>query len=163
MSQVNVTQAYDKYANMLYQLSLSHMQNREDAEDVIQEVFCKYFTKAPHFADEAHEKAWFIRVTINQCRDHLRARKLRTHTPLHEIGELSDSTQIADEAALSVMQVLSALPEKYRTIIVLHYLEGMTIEEIATTMVLGKSAVKMRLSRAREMLQKELRKEDRHV
>lgn len=163
MFQANVTDAYDKYANMLYQLSLSHMQHREDAEDVIQEVFCKYYTKAPHFADEAHEKAWFIRVTINQCRDHLRARKLRTHTPLDEIGEISDATQVTDEAALSVMQVLSTLPEKYRTVIVLHYLQGMSVEEIAKTMALGKSAVKMRLSRAREMLQNELRKEDCHV
>ena len=156
----NVTEAYDKYATMLYQLALSHLQKREDAEDVVQEVFIKFVTKAPAFADEAHKKAWFIRVTINQCKDHLRYRRLRTHIPLHEIGELSDSTGITDEAALSVMQLLSTLPDKYKTIIVLHYLENLSVEEIASTLTLGKSAVKMRLARGREMLKKELEKED---
>lgn len=152
--------AYDRYADMLYHLALSHMQSREDAEDIIQEVFCKYYTKMPSFAGAAHEKAWFIRVTVNQCRDHLRHRKLRTHTPLHEIGEIAGQTGITDEHALDVMQLLSYLPEKYRSVVVLHYLEGFSVEEIAMALGVGKSAVKMRLSRAREQLQAKLEKED---
>lgn len=152
--------AYDRYADMLYHLALSHMQNKEDAEDVIQEVFCKYYSKMPSFADTNHEKAWFIRVTVNQCRDHLRHRKLRTHAPLHEIGEIAGQTGITDENALDVMQLLSFLPEKYRSVVILHYLEGLSVEEIALALNLGKSAVKMRLSRAREQLQKTLEKED---
>lgn len=152
--------AYDAYADMLYHLALSHMQSKEDAEDVIQEVFCKYYIKMPSFTDSAHEKAWFIRVTINQCRDYLRHRKLRTHTPLHEIGEIADQTGITDEHALDVMRLLSYLSEKYRSVIILHYLEGLSVDEISMTLGIGKSAVKMRLSRAREQLQKELEKED---
>ena len=152
--------AYTKYADMLYHLSLSHMQNKEDAEDVIQEVFCKYYSKMPSFADAAHEKAWFIRVTVNQCRDHLRHRKLRTHTPLHEIGDIAGQTGITDEAALDVMQLLSYLPEKYRSVVILHYLEGFSVEEISMALNIGKSAVKMRLARAREQLHEELIKED---
>ena len=61
----NINDAYEKYADMLYHLSLSHMQNQEDAADVVQEVFCKYYSKPPQFTDSTHEKAWFIRVTIN--------------------------------------------------------------------------------------------------
>lgn len=152
--------AYDKYADMLYHLSLSHMQNKEDAEDVIQEVFCKYYSKMPSFSDLSHEKAWFIRVTVNQCRDHLRHRKLRSHTPLHEIGDIAGQTGITDENALDVMRILSYLPEKYRSVVTLHYLEGFSVEEISGVLGLGKSAVKMRLSRARDQLQKELEKED---
>lgn len=158
--ETQLNEAYDKYADMLYHLSLSHMQHREDAEDVVQEVFCKYYTKMPSFTDAAHEKAWFIRVTINQCRDHLRHRRLRSHAPLHEIGDIAGQTGITDEAALDVMQLLSYLPEKYRTVIILHYLEGLSVEEISTTLTLGKSAVKMRLSRARDLLQKHLKEED---
>lgn len=152
--------AYTAYADMLYHLALSNTQNKEDAEDIIQEVFCKYYTKMPSFTDSSHEKAWFIRVTVNQCRDHLRYRRLRTHTPLHEIGEISGQTGITDDNALDVMQLLSYLPEKYRSIVILHYLEGLSVEEIAMSLGLGKSAVKMRLSRARERLQKTLKKED---
>lgn len=154
---------YDKYADMLYHLSLSHMQSREDAEDVVQEVFCKYYAKNPVFADATHEKAWFIRVTVNQCHDQLRHRKLRTYTPLHEIEEISVSTGIYDETALDVMQLLSHLPEKYRIIVILHYLEGFSVEEVAKILSLGRSAVKMRLARARKLLQDKLSMEDDHV
>lgn len=152
--------AYARYADMLYHLSLSHLQSREDAEDVLQEVFCKYYLKMPAFTDSSHEKAWFIRVTINQCRDHLRHRKIRMYTPLHEIGEIAGQTGITDENALDVMQLLSYLPEKYRSVVILHYLEGLSVEEIAMALHIGKSAVKMRLSRAREQLQKQIMKED---
>ena len=155
--------AYDKYADMLYHLSLSHMQNREDAEDVVQEVFCKYYSKPPTFTDEAHEKAWFLRVTINQCHDHLRHRNLRMYTPLHEIEEISAQTGVQDETALDVMHYLSFLPEKYRIVVILHYLEGFSVEEVAATLAIGKSAVKMRLSRARALLQDKIAKEDGHV
>lgn len=154
-----LTIAYDKYADMLYHLSLSHMQNREDAEDVVQEVFCKYFAKPPQFVDEAHEKAWFIRVTVNQCHDHLRRRTIRTYTPIHEIEDLVAQTNIQDDNALHLMQTLSYLPEKYRIVVILHYLEGFSVEEIADTLRTGTSAVKMRLSRARKMLKDKLTEE----
>lgn len=154
---------YDKYADMLYHLSLSHMQNKEDAEDVVQEVFCKYYAKHPEFTDDSHEKAWFIRVTVNQCHDHLRHRSLRTYTPLHEIEELAVLTGVSDETALDVMQLLSHLPEKYRIVVILHYLEGFSVEEVAKSLSLGKSAVKMRLARARNLLQDKLSTEDIHV
>ncbi len=162
-SQKQLNDVYDKYADMLYHLSLSHMQNREDAEDVVQEVFCKYYAKTPVFTDASHEKAWFLRVTVNQCHDHLRHRNLRTYTPLHEIEELAASTGIHDETALDVMQLLSLLPEKFRIVVILHYLEGFSVEEVAKVLSLGKSAVKMRLVRARKLLQDKLSMEDGHV
>ncbi len=161
--QMQLNKAYDKYADMLYHLSLSHMQSREDAEDVVQEVFCKYFAKAPAFTDEAHEKAWFIRVTINQCRDQLRHRNVRRYTPLHEIEEIATQTGLTDESSLDVMHLLSYLPEKLRITVILHYLEELSVEETAVALKIGKSAVKMRLSRAREMLKDKITKEDGHV
>ena len=161
--QKQLNEAYDRYADMLYHLSLSHMQSREDAEDVVQEVFCKYFAKQPKFADESHEKAWFIRVTINQCRDQLRHRNVRRYTPLHEMEELAAQTGVTDESALDVMHLLSNLPEKLRITVILHYLEGLSVEETATALKIGKSAVKMRLSRARELLKDKMKKEDGHV
>lgn len=154
-----LTIAYDKYADMLYHLSLSHMQNREDAEDVVQEVFCKYFTKPPRFVDDAHEKAWFIRVTVNQCHDQLRRRNVRSYTPLHEIEDLVAQTDIHDETTLQLMQTLSYLPEKYRIVVILYYLEGFSVEEIAGTLRTGTSAIKMRLNRARKMLKEKLTEE----
>ena len=55
----------EKYSNMIYRLALARTKNKEDAEDVFQEVFLKINKKMPDFESEAHEKAWIIRVTIN--------------------------------------------------------------------------------------------------
>lgn len=154
---------YDKYADMLYHLALSHMQSKEDAEDVVQEVFCKYIVKKQEFTDDTHEKAWLIRVTVNQCHDLLRRHKLRSYTPLHEIGEIAGATGLHDENALDIMHLLSFLPEKLRIVVILHYLEGLSVEETSAALRLGKSAVKMRLSRARALLQEIMLKEDGHV
>ena len=61
------------------------------------------------------------------------------------------------------MQILALLPEKFRIVVILYYLEGLSVEEIAKTLTLGKSAVKMRLSRARKMLEEKMTEEDFHV
>ncbi len=161
--QKQLNTAYECYADMLYHLALSYMQNREDAEDVVQEVFCKYATKLPTFTDDAHEKAWFIRVTMNQCRDLLRHHKVRRYTPLHEIEEIAAQTGVTDEGALDVMHMLSFLPDKLRSAVILHYLEELSVEETAAALGTGKSAIKMRLARARELLKDKITKEDGHV
>ena len=68
---------FEWYMNLLYRLCYSILLVREDAEDAVQDVFLKYYRKQPTFADEDHEKAWFIRVAVNHCKDVLRRRKLR--------------------------------------------------------------------------------------
>lgn len=161
--QKQLNEAYERYADMLYHLALTYMQSREDAEDVVQEVFCKYMAKLSTFTDEAHEKAWFIRVTMNQCHDLLRHQKVRRYTPLHEIEEIASQTGVTDESALDVMHTLSILPEKLRSAVILHYLEGLSVEETAAALGTGKSAIKMRLARARDLLKDKIIKEDGHV
>ena len=68
---------YDRYADMLYRVALSMLKNREDAEDAVQSVFEKYVLHPRLFLSAEHEKAWMLRVTINQCRDALRRRSQR--------------------------------------------------------------------------------------
>ena len=152
MKQKNVTDAYDKYANMLYQLSLSHMQHREDAEDVIQEVFCKYYTKAPHFADEAHEKAWFIRVTQNNAINLLK-RKGRKNISLDDICGFTYEKNIDSS---DILKKVIALPEKYKSTVILYYYDDYSVDQISEILTISKSAVKMRLKRGREILKLEL-------
>lgn len=147
---------YDRYADMLYRLALSHTQNREDAEDVVQEVFTKYLDAVGKIKDTEHERAWLIRVTVNACHDLQRKKKYRLHVPLDEIQEVA-----AEEAEPlpDVFSMVAVLPEKYKTVIVLHYLEGYSVEEIASTIRISNSAVKMRLSRGRELLKKHMEEE----
>jgi len=152
--------AYDKYADMLYRLALSHLGRREDAEDAVQDVFTKYIHTSPRFSDDEHERAWLVRVTMNRCHDMKRRGRLRCHDSLDDI---SDVPFIADGDENNVLKIVFTLPEKYKTTIVLHYLEGFSVEEISSMLGLSGSAVKMRLSRGREMLKNLLDKEEIYV
>lgn len=144
----DIEAVYDMYADMLYRLSLSYLQNTEDAQDAVQDVFIKYATASDIFKDEEHKKAWLIRVTVNCCNDMLRRRKLRTHASLDEISET-----IADgEESSDVMNCLKLIPLKNRAAVILHYLEGYSVEETAKILKISASAVKMRLKRGREAL-----------
>lgn len=148
--------AYDLYADMLYRLALSYMKHKEDAEDVVQEVFTKFFTGFHLPMNREQEKAWFIRVTINQCHDALRKRSYRLHDSLDEVREISSKDEENTDELLDTIQ---KLPDKYKDVIILHYLEGYSVEEVAKMLAISGSATKMRLKRAREFLKEELEKE----
>lgn len=151
---------YDRHADMLYRLALSHLQSREDAEDVVQDVFAKYFAAADKLKDAEHKRAWLIRVTVNACHDLQRKKKYRLHVPLDEIQEVAAHEE---KPLPDVFSLVALLPEKYKTVIVLHYLEGYSVEEIASIIRISNSAVKMRLSRGRELLKKHMEKEETDV
>lgn len=138
---------YEKYGKLLFRVSYAILCSREDAEDAVQEVFYKYLVKQPVFRDADHEQAWFLRVASNQSKDMLRRRKIRTTVTLEEIEEY----EIAPEQA-TILQDLFSLPEKYKMVMILHYLEDLSVQDIARSQDLSPSAVKMRLARGREML-----------
>ena len=145
----DIEAVYDMYADMLYRLSLSYLQNTEDARDAVQDVFIKYATASDIFKDDEHKKAWLIRVTVNCCNDMLRRRKLRNYVPLDEISE---TAAMDEESSSDIMNCLKLIPPKNRAAVILHYLEGYSVEETAKVLKISVSAVKMRLKRGREAL-----------
>ena len=149
---------FERYMNLLYRLCYSILLVREDAEDAVQDIFLKYYRKQPTFADEDHEKAWFIRVAVNRCKDLLRRNKIRTAVPLSEVEETLAAEGIEHEES-QVLTAIYGLPEKYRIVMILHYLEEYPIAQVAELCKLTPSAVKMRLSRGREQLKASLGRE----
>ncbi len=146
---------FERYMNLLYRLCYSILLVREDAEDAVQDVFLKYYRKQPTFVDGDHEKAWFIRVAVNHCKDILRRRKLREFIPLSEVEELLAEKVAEDDS--EVLQALFELTDRYRIVMILHYLEGYPVKEVAKLCGITQSAVKMRLSRGREQLKERLK------
>nr|WP_325297859.1 sigma-70 family RNA polymerase sigma factor [uncultured Dysosmobacter sp.] len=139
---------YAAYGPALYRFCLVQMGNGADAEDVLQEVFCKRLYRAPEFGTAEQERRWLFRVAANQCRDELR-RSRRTEVPLAE------GLPAPDGIDLGLWELVAALPEKQRTVIHLRYAEGWTVEEIAAILGTSVPAVKMRLKRGRDALRKE--------
>ncbi len=146
---------YDQYADQLYRVALSHLQHREDALDAVQDVFLKLHSLNKQFRDSEHERAWLLRVTINRCHDLARRRNIRAYTPLDEIEHVAAT----DDDRPQVLSEVDRLPQALKSAVVLHYLEGFSVEETASILKLSPSAVKMRLSRARDSLRMSLQGE----
>ncbi len=149
-----IEEALDRYGNQLYRLALVMLKRPMDAEDAVQETFLRYLDRLGTFRDAEHERAWLLTVTTNQCRDVLRARSRHPQVTLDQVPE--EGHQPQDRA---IWEALMALPEKYREVLVLYAVEGYRTEEIAKLIGKTSSAVKMRLSRGRKLLEESLRKE----
>ena len=154
----SLSAAYDKYSDILFRLALAQLGNNEDALDAVHDVFLKFFDTQPDFKDGEHERAWFIRSTVNRCHDIQRHKKIRSHPSLDEIGDVPHCSD--DEATRQLYRALSAIPEKYSSVVTLHYLEGFSVEEIASALRITQSGVKMRLSRGRDALRRYIETED---
>lgn len=113
-----------KYSDMVYRLAVSQTKNRNDADDVFQEVFFRYIKNKPKFDSEEHRKAWLIRVTINCCKSAFASIWLKKTVPLDDtiILETKEETELFYE--------IQKLPPKYRAVIHLFYYEDMSIDEI---------------------------------
>ncbi len=137
------------YGDLLYRVAFHHLKTREDAEDVAHDVLVKWLEKAPSFASPGHEKAWFIRVTLNACADFRRRAARRATVALESCPEPA-----APEAG-SVLEDVLALPPRLSTLIYLHYYEGYSVREIAALLGKTESAVQSQLYRARQKLKQE--------
>ena len=159
MPERDIASVYNKYSDMLFRIALMQLQNTEDAMDAVQDVFLKYTEKTVLFSSGEHEKAWFVRATVNRCHDIYRKNSRRSHEELSAAENISYKEHFSEES-YSVLEAVEALPEKLRAVTVLHYLEGFSVEDIAKMLKLSASAVKMRLSRARDELKTLLKKEE---
>lgn len=143
---------YEVYSDMLFRVAMAELQCESDASDAVQDVFVKYITSPPAFADEEHQRAWFLRVTVNTCHDMLRKRKVRR---LHVEKTAVTSDDTYSDSRYELFEILSAIPEKYKSTVILHCLEGLSLNDTAKVLGISLSAAKMRLSRAREAIRKE--------
>jgi len=158
--QLNIVSAYDLYADMLYRVSLSYLGDKEEAQDAVQDVFAVYMTKSPQFKDEEHRKFWLIRVAVNRCHDLARRRSLRRYTALEDAADISVASPENSEVS-ELLEALAKVPIKNRMAIILHHLEGFSVEQTAEMLEISVSGAKMRLSRGREYLKNLLTESER--
>jgi len=144
------------YSNMVYRLAFSQTRNKSNADDIYQEVFFRYIKKRPQFQTERHEKAWFIRVTINCCK------KMWLSSWIKKIVPLDETIVFEFKEEINLHYELQKLPMKYRAVIHLFYYEDMSVEEISEMLNRKPSTVRTQLTRARYIL-KEILKEDYDV
>lgn len=156
-SEWEANRAIDRYADLVRRVCMIHLKNHADTEDIFQTVFLKYVTGTTEFESEEHEKAWFIRVTINACKDLFRS-FFRSRTV--SLDDLLEQPDQVPEDHREVLEAVLALPDKYRDVVYLHYYEGYTAPEIGTILHKNPNTVYTLLTRARDELRKMLGGED---
>src|SRR5262245_35337057 len=152
-----------KVFGLIYQI----VRSANEVEDIAQEVFTKLFFSLPQFRLDASFEAWLYRITVNQCCDYLRKRKRTRHVNESElseeeaayfekVGTFSQSREMDISLRLEMKQtadnLLSALPLQERSLLVLKEVEELSIEELIAIFKASKSAIKVRLFRARRRL-----------
>lgn len=149
----NPEETIRQYSNMVYRLACARTGNRQDADEIYQEVFLRYIRKMPVFQNETHKKAWFLKVTVN-CANSLWRSPWKRHTePLTE--ELAAQTP----ESIDLSHALKKLSPQYREVIHLFYYEELSTAEIGRILHRKTSTVRTQLTRARAILKKVLKEE----
>ena len=147
----------DKYGNTIYKISFTYLKNKADAEDAVQEIFIKLMHKLPDFSNEEHEKAWIIRVTLNHCKNKIKASKRWDYSPIEETKDIASYDKYSENP--EVLDAVLSLDEKYRTAVYLYYYEGYTTPQIAKITKQAETTVRSLLHRARLKLKNKLKEE----
>jgi RNA polymerase sigma-70 factor, ECF subfamily len=159
------------YEHSVYSMALSFMKNESDAEDVAQETFLKAFRNLGQFRGQAKFSTWLISITLNEARGRLRRQSVVRMEILDETLEEAGRVQSAllrewrevPSDALERKEVREILQEAirnlspiYREVLLLRDVEELSIEETAAALTISTATVKVRLHRARMMMQKQL-------
>ncbi|MBS6374223.1 MAG: sigma-70 family RNA polymerase sigma factor [Erysipelotrichaceae bacterium] len=148
-----VSQAIDKYGDMIRRICFIHLKKETDVDDIFQNVFIKYATKDIAYASAEHEKAWFIRVSINECQSMLRGwfhQKVDLRDDLSKYG-LAEPAHHPE-----VLQAILKLRDTYRNVVYLYYYEGYKITEIAKILNRSENTIHTWMKRAKEQLKEML-------
>ncbi len=142
---ISAADAFKKHSDMVYRLAFARVKNRYDADDILQEVFLRFIKCKERVENDEHLKALLIRITIN-C-----SKSLLTSSWFKRTEPLSENLSVQDEYS-DTLDAVMRLPQKYRTVIHMHYYMGYNVAEIAAIIKSKPSTVKSQLHRARNKL-----------
>ena len=165
----------DAYGTKIYQLAFRYLRNKEDAEEVTQDVLFKVYRKVGSFRGDAALSSWIYRITFNAAMSRLRtAQYQRSQEDDRQMAsddadpsqparlEVADWTNMADERVLRsqlrrrVFRAILALPAIYRAPVMLRDIQGMSTEEASAMLRVKDQTLKSRLHRGRVILRRQL-------
>ncbi|CAM4473132.1 RNA polymerase sigma factor SigW [Paenibacillus phoenicis] len=160
----------DLYKDKLYHLGYRMLSNRHEAEDVVQETFLRVHKNWNRYDEKQKFSTWIYRIATNLCIDRLRKRKpsyyldaemndqdgLDGYTLIPGDERTPETEYLLSETQLTIHQAIEGLPAKYKSVIVLRYLQELSLQEISEVLDMPVTTVKTRVHRGREFLRKKL-------
>lgn len=157
----------ERYRSRVYRLAYRFTSGREDAEEVVQEVFMTLYQKLDQFEGKSSFSTWLYRVTVNTSLMKLRGQGQTELVPIDDFSEdhfqheeesaNPDETVITEEALSRIEKAVGRLPDEFKTVVILRDIEGFSNEETGQILGISTAAVKSRLHRGRAYLRKRLK------
>jgi RNA polymerase sigma-70 factor (ECF subfamily) len=154
----------ERYQERVFALVFGIVRDAHEVEDVAQEVFLKVYTRIDAFDERSQFYTWLYRVAVNAAKDHVKKRVRRPAVPLDEAdalpgpGEPPEAGAARSETVRSVRAAIGGLPVRYREVLTLRELEGLSYDEIAEVLGISIGTVESRLHRARARLKRKLQR-----
>lgn len=139
----------EKYSDLIYRVAYANVKVKADADDVFQEVWCRYYQKNKIFESEEHRRNWLINVTLKCCKKIYSSARYKFTILTDDISLLEAKLPTRD---FEIYYAVINLPEKYRIPIYLYYYEGFSVNEISEMTGTNSSTVRSQLKRGREKL-----------
>ncbi len=156
MSKDQVEEIYVRHSMTIYRICFTYMKNPSETQDAVSETFCRLIVTNPVLSGPEHEKAWLIKTAINICKDMLKHWWRRRENIEDYQNTLAAES---DKYNTPVLQAVLDLPNKYRDVVYLYYVEGYTTPEIADLFGKPQSTVRYHLQVARKKLREKLRED----
>jgi RNA polymerase sigma-70 factor (ECF subfamily) len=158
------------YKDKIYHLGYRMLNQKQEAEDVVQETFLRVYTNLEKYDENQKFSTWIYRIATNLCIDRLRKRKpsysidaemtdgegTDWHAMLASNDAGPDEELILSETQQNIREAIQTLPDKYKTVVILRYLHDMSLQEISDVLEMPVTTVKTRVHRGREFLRKKL-------
>lgn len=152
-SEQDITAAVNRYGDTVMRICMVYLKNTADTEDIFQEVFLKYAQSDKAFENEEHKKAWIIKVAINACKDMIKS-FFRSKTT--ELDDLFFPRKNVSDETIDVLTAVLSLPQKYKTVVYLHFYEGYTAPQIGQILGKNTNSVYTLITRAKKLLKERL-------
>lgn len=161
------------YKDKIYHLGYRMLNQKQEAEDVVQETFLRVYTNLERYDENQKFSTWIYRIATNLCIDRLRKRKpsysidaemtngegTDWHVILASKDPGPDEELILSETQTNIREAIQTLPDKYKAVVILRYLHDMSLQEIGEVLDMPVTTIKTRVHRGREFLRKKLQSE----
>lgn len=137
----------------VYRLSYHLTQHQQDAEDVAQEALYKICTRLATYKAESAFQSWVYSLVVNTFKDYARKQKRAKVESIEELQVATDTFESSLDSKVLVSQILGGLPERDRQVILLRFLGGLSVKEVASALKISESNVKVKVHRIKQKLQ----------
>jgi RNA polymerase sigma-70 factor (ECF subfamily) len=158
----------ERYQSKVFSIIYGILRNRNDAEDIAQQVFAKVYFSVRNFDFRSSLLTWIYKITVNECYDYLRKKRVRKLVYESDFSEDDAKRMEASEPAVDgtvpadtrlaqrdlILKLLSKVTEQERSLILMKEVEGHSVEELAEMTGLNENTIKVKLFRTRQKLLK---------